>query len=106
MGIAVLLFLAYQTSIENQFEFVIKNWLNDPDFKDPGSGHDPILGQSDKNGSRERFFLLSWPTVKKEEVRLKKDWVIPTAWRLLFLALYPCVGSFERLRRLDHARAG
>lgn len=60
-----LLFLAYQTSIENQFEFVIKNWLNDPDFKDSGSGHDPILGQSDKNGSRERFFLLSWPREKR-----------------------------------------
>ena len=33
-----LLFLAYQTSIENQFEFVIKNWVNNPDFKDPGVG--------------------------------------------------------------------
>ena len=51
-----LLFLAYQTSIEDQFEFVIKNFVNNPDFKDPGSGHDPILGQSEK-ADRERFFF-------------------------------------------------
>jgi Dyp-type peroxidase family len=49
-----LLFLAYMTSITDQFEFVSRQWLNDPDFKRRATGVDPILGQvggSDKRGS-------------------------------------------------------
>ena len=79
-----LLFLAYQTSIENQFEFVIKNWVNDPEFKDPGSGHDPILGQADKNGNRERFFAVTLANGEKQTIRLEKDWVIPTGGGYFF----------------------
>jgi Dyp-type peroxidase family len=79
-----LLFLAYQTSIERQFEFVTTNWVNDPDFKDPGSGHDPILGQTNKNGSRERFFPLTLPNGTEVTVRLEKDWVIPTGGGYFF----------------------
>jgi Dyp-type peroxidase family len=73
-----LLFLAYQTSIVNQFEFVIRNWVNEPDFKDKGAGHDPILGQSDKNGNRERSFVLTLDGGEKQTVRLPRDFVIPT----------------------------
>ena len=64
-----LQFLAYQTSIENQFEFVVKNWVNPPNFKEPfnkapdgtpinqGGGHDPILGQNGNTGeNRVRNF--------------------------------------------------
>lgn len=79
-----LLFLSYQTSIENQFEFVIKNWVNNPDFKDPGSGHDPILGQSDKKGNRERFFSIKLANGEKQTIRLEKDWVIPTGGGYFF----------------------
>jgi Dyp-type peroxidase family len=79
-----LLFLAYQTSIENQFEFVTKNWVNDPNFKDPGSGHDPILGQSDKKGNRERFFAVTLANGQKQTIRLEKDWVIPTGGGYFF----------------------
>jgi Dyp-type peroxidase family len=49
-----LLFMAYMTSIEEQFEFVSRRWLNDADFKRPATGVDPILGQvagTDKRGS-------------------------------------------------------
>jgi deferrochelatase/peroxidase EfeB len=38
-----LLFAAYQTSIEEQFEFVTRRWVNNADFKEPGTGVDPIL---------------------------------------------------------------
>jgi hypothetical protein len=41
-----LLFMAYQASIENQFEFIQKNWLNDPSFPVQTTGNDPLLGQS------------------------------------------------------------
>jgi Dyp-type peroxidase family len=80
-----LLFLAYQTSIVNQFEFVTKNWVNNPNFKDPGSGHDPILGQTNnKDGSRVRFFPLKLPNGEEVTVRLEKDWVIPTGGGYFF----------------------
>jgi len=44
-----LFFISYQTSIQNQFEFVSKNWVNNKDFKDEGAGHDLILGQTNEN---------------------------------------------------------
>jgi Dyp-type peroxidase family len=41
-----LLFLAYQTSIERQFEFVLQNWLHNPDLRAPGEGVDVIVGST------------------------------------------------------------
>jgi deferrochelatase/peroxidase EfeB len=41
-----LLFMCYVTSIENQFEFVQQQWCDAADFSQPGSGIDPIIGQS------------------------------------------------------------
>ncbi|RVU21052.1 Dyp-type peroxidase [Methylobacterium oryzihabitans] len=56
-----LLFVCYQTSIVEQFEFIQKDWSNAPGFlfdqTRPGSdeavepGHDPIIGQA--SGARE-----------------------------------------------------
>lgn len=57
-----LMFVCYQTSIERQFEFIQKNYANNPDFVDgkrrPGGGavrpgFDPIIGQAAGNGPRE-----------------------------------------------------
>lgn len=50
-----LLFMSFQASIDNQFEFIQKNWVNNAGFptdkpkKDPPgrSGIDPIIGQGD-----------------------------------------------------------
>jgi len=41
-----LLFKCYVTSIEDQFEFVQASWSNNVDFSQPGSGIDPIIGQT------------------------------------------------------------
>ncbi len=44
-----LLFMSYQTSIEEQFEFVFGTWCNlpnSPHDSDPPTGHDPLIGQS------------------------------------------------------------
>ena len=41
-----LLFLCYQASIESQFEFVQKAWVNNKDFPSPGDGVDPVMAQS------------------------------------------------------------
>jgi Dyp-type peroxidase family len=95
-----LQFLAYQTSIMNQFEFVTNNWVNAEDFKEPfgkGGGHDPIIGQNSKN-NRIRRFTLTFPDPNKpgttKTVQLttdaffketgKTDWVLPTAGGYFF----------------------
>jgi Dyp-type peroxidase family len=100
-------FLAYMTSIEDQFEFIIKNWVNNPDFKenkgpaagpvanphDQGGGHDPIIGQNnvdvDSGGkeTRERIFTVVFKdtgTQHTERVTTKDDWVIPTGGGYFF----------------------
>jgi Dyp-type peroxidase family len=41
-----LLFMAYQKSIANQFEFIQQSWVNNVGFPTPGTGIDPVLGQS------------------------------------------------------------
>jgi deferrochelatase/peroxidase EfeB len=40
-----LLFLCYQHSLENQFEFLQKFWVNNPNFPKPADGQDPIIAQ-------------------------------------------------------------
>lgn len=40
-----LLFLCYQSSLEEQFEFVQQRWVNDPNFPQPEDGQDPIIAQ-------------------------------------------------------------
>jgi Dyp-type peroxidase family len=80
-----LLFLAYQTSIERQFEFVTNAWVNDPDFPDPGSGHDPILGQSKDPSTRDRTMVLqAEKSVNDATIKLPTDWVIPTGGGYFF----------------------
>lgn len=48
-----LMFVSYQTSIVEQFEFIMRNWVNNPDFLVPQTGEDPVLGQAD-GASRAR----------------------------------------------------
>ena len=43
-----LLFLAYMTSIVDQFEFVMKAWVNNSDYPGQGAGADALLGQPGK----------------------------------------------------------
>ncbi|MCC5637763.1 Dyp-type peroxidase [Nostoc sp. CHAB 5844] len=93
-------FLAYQTSIVDQFEFVTKFWSNNPNFSVPAAtghefegkltlGHDPIIGQSNgENGDRTRKFFIhlednnSQPLTK--ELTAPEDWVIPTGGGYFF----------------------
>ncbi|HEY0035947.1 MAG TPA: Dyp-type peroxidase [Longimicrobium sp.] len=74
-----LLFVAYQTSFERQFEFIQRNWLNNPDFLDKGDGHDPLCGQNPAPG-RARTFILPVRerdgTLARVPVELPTDWII------------------------------
>jgi Dyp-type peroxidase family len=40
-----LLFLCYQHSLEEQFEFLQKFWINSPNFPVQGDGQDPVIAQ-------------------------------------------------------------
>ena len=53
-----LLFICYVTSLDNQFEFVQQSWADNAGFSQPGSGIDPIIGQS---SSALRPFLGAAP---------------------------------------------
>jgi deferrochelatase/peroxidase EfeB len=57
-----LLFLSYQSSIREQFEFTVRSWANDPakpaqNGPPEGFGFDLILGQNPRS-DRSRFLLL------------------------------------------------
>jgi Dyp-type peroxidase family len=79
-----LLFLAYQTSIERQFEFVTQAWVNNPNFPDEGAGHDPILGQNKDPETREREVVLQAPAGQDASIKLPTDWVTPTGGGYFF----------------------
>ncbi|MER6948860.1 Dyp-type peroxidase [Nonomuraea sp. NPDC000554] len=44
-----LLFMAFNSSLVSQFEFTQHSWADNPDFQQPGTGHDPVIGQGDRN---------------------------------------------------------
>jgi Dyp-type peroxidase family len=104
-----LQFLAYQTSIENQFEFITRNWVNAENFKEPvqttasdkpidqGGGHDPIIGQSNA-ADRARNFTVTFPDPKNptstiaKRVTTTEEWVVPTGGGYFFS---PSLGALK-----------
>ena len=78
-----LLFMAYMTSIKDQFEFVSTRWLNDANFKRTATGVDPILGQvrgTDQRGSITTVLPNQTNTV---EIGLE-EWVTTTGGGYFF----------------------
>jgi Dyp-type peroxidase family len=82
-----LMFVCYQTSIEDQFEFITQNWINNPDFAIPDAGFDPILGQAE-GSNRQRNFTgakTNSPSGKPPEVTLEADFIRPTGGGYFFM---------------------
>ncbi len=86
-----LLFVAYQASIESQFEFLMTDWADSTvnphsypgDAGDQPAGHDPIIGQQPATG-RQRTFTLRVGPKTFETITLPRDWVIPTGGGYFF----------------------
>ena len=78
-----LMFLCYGATIEDQFEFLTRRWSNLPNQPNDG-GHDPVIGQRDSRGNRERY--IDVPTADGSTVRItiERDWVVPTGGGYFF----------------------
>ena len=92
------MFVCYQTSIVEQFEFVQKSWCNNAEFafgkKRPNGdsvkpGLDPLIGQANNNGDRSRHMdepVPNYPTGNiRSELTEPKDFIVPTAGAYLFM---------------------
>lgn len=77
-----LMFLSYGATIEEQFEFLSRRWSN-ASIQPNAGGHDPIIGQANHDGVRDRF--IDFPTNDgTRRIRLEKDWVIPSGGGYFF----------------------
>jgi len=80
-----LLFLAYHASIEQSFEKITSDWVNQTQNPSP-DGHDPIMGQTNADGSRVRRIVL--PSRKDSScsfaLTIDREWVLPTGGGYFF----------------------
>jgi Dyp-type peroxidase family len=75
-----LMFLSYQASIVDQFEFLCQAWMADPIAPRSPSGHDMVIGQNGQPGQgRVRSCTLLTTTGQSGTVTSTADVVIPTA---------------------------
>jgi Dyp-type peroxidase family len=79
-----LMFLCYQASIVDQFEFLNSSWMGDPIAPRSPGGHDMIIGQNGQPGQdRKRTCVILHPP-KTGHVTALKDVVIPTGGGYFF----------------------
>jgi Dyp-type peroxidase family len=78
-----LVFVSYGATIEDQFEFLTRRWANSPNQPNDG-GHDPVIGQRDARGDRERFVDVPFEGRPSVRVPLGRDWVVPTGGGYFF----------------------
>jgi len=90
-----LLFLAYQTSIVEQFEFLQRQWANFLEFDNItragefSAGHDPIVGRDAGSPSGPRRFQLRLDQPQRDVVLELPAWVLPTGGGYFFCPAIP-----------------
>ena len=62
-----MLFLCFQASIENQFNFIQIRWANAHNFVHVGTGPDPLIGQPEGHQN----WPLAWGETEKREFGFK-----------------------------------
>jgi hypothetical protein len=81
-----LMFACYQASIERQFEYIVRNWLNNDYIHGAVEGCDPIVGQTHRATARIFNIRLRDSTGKISIVSLQpSDTMGGADWRRLFL---------------------
>jgi len=78
-----LMFIAFMSSVEDQFEFVSRRWCNN-DVQPNLGGPDPIIGQRDRSGSRTRVVQLPSSNGEMSSVEMPQDFVVPTGGGYFF----------------------
>jgi Dyp-type peroxidase family len=73
-----LLFVCYQRSIRDQFEFIQDQWVNQDSVPEDGDGVDPVASQA----SPERTIRI--PGAKTDPVHLHRQWVTTTGGEYFF----------------------
>ena len=78
-------FICYQSSIENQFVFLQRNWANHAANPNSGGGEDPIIGNGAEDHQRHRFVdVRAAGQQQPETLELPADWVITTGGGFFF----------------------
>jgi Dyp-type peroxidase family len=86
-----LIFVAYQSSIKDQFEFLTRTWINMDQRPRDNAGHDPILVQ----GKDKYFNLITDKNSEEpERIPLPGGWVVPTGGEYFFA---PSISFFKSL---------
>jgi deferrochelatase/peroxidase EfeB len=80
-----LLFLSIQSSIEQQFEFLMARWINDPGRPKMPGGHDMLIGQNAPISDHVRRCTIFGTGLQQAEIATDKQWVIPTGGGYFFV---------------------
>jgi serine/threonine protein kinase len=75
-----LLFMAYQTSIVDQFEHVMKEWAGNPNFSKKGTGADLLFGRV----VGPKKFRINFKDKMVTLERPNKPWIVPTGGGYFF----------------------
>jgi Dyp-type peroxidase family len=85
-----LLFVAYQSSIANQFEKLMQVWVNDPNKPLEKGGQDPILALGDK---REFYVNIGGTGDAVEKLTVAGEFIVPTGGEYFFS---PAIAFFKK----------
>jgi len=81
-----LLFLCVQSSIEQQFEFLVSRWMGDASRPKMPGGHDMLVGQNDTPGEgRMRRCVLFGERAQQALLEIDAQWIMPTGGEYFFL---------------------
>ncbi|MFE5410973.1 Dyp-type peroxidase [Microbacterium sp. NPDC056569] len=88
-----LMFVAHMASIEDQFEFVTRRWANSA-LQPNAGGQDPVIGQADVHGDRDRSFDVRTPSGASKTFVLDREWVTTTGGGYFFAPAISAVGGY------------